>query len=177
MRKFFNYCFFAIALLSIFQSCKKSDNNSNPSTGTYSWSCKLDGTTYSWSGAGEDSTGGGGAFRNFPITDTIVPLAIDLGKGTGQSDNEFSIIFYSTSSNAGTYTLTGNNPFPSTLLIIGNGSAIYNTRFGGSVTLNITSITSTQCSGTFSGSIKNIITGATGNITEGKFSIPIRPNP
>jgi hypothetical protein len=156
-----------------------------PPAESFSWSYTANGKSYSWAGStGTNSQGSGYFIKNFSTTNLNggtenVPLYVGLLQGSQ------TMILYINGTTTGTYTLSGTNIVPSCFAIIDNSSYFTYGVGGlpptGSVTVNITSITSNQVSGTFSGTLNGYsqtnASQVTTTITNGKFTVPVSSTP
>lgn len=163
-----------IGLLLI--SCSSSSSDSS-SSGAYRWQFKLNGVLYQWSGSLQDPGGGGGNYVVGGGMNTLV-----LTKTTPQQMS-VSIVFPT----ASTGNFTFNSSSPGSLgmsIIIQNPnnftSDSYLTGLGGSMNVNISSLSSTtlltnptnpgKVIGTFSGTIQKG-GGQLATITDGLFEV------
>jgi hypothetical protein len=160
-----------IGLLII--SCSSSDDNSSSLSGVYKWQFKLNGVLYQWEGTFLNPQDGGGSYNSINNkgfltlvkTTPSVSLFIDFPNVV-----------------AGTSTFNSSSPETEGFLLILPDGASYDTSFGGSMNVNITSLSSTtqvtnplnpgKVIGTFSGTIKKADSQTTYSITEGVFEVP-----
>jgi hypothetical protein len=180
MRNLLTNILFGIILIFGVQSCTKSSNtdNSNPtSTENYSWRYKVDDNSVSWTGtSAQTSNGIGGAAKNFSGGGVNnIPFFILLRKYVENSKDTTDFQIYVPQASVGNYSLRADqNKMASFVTGSGSNKKVYITTESDVVELNITSLTSTQCSGTFSGTLNDPTTGSKTKITEGKFTVPIQ---
>jgi hypothetical protein len=159
-----------ILLLSIILlvSCSSDSNNSpSPSSsnsGVYKWSFKLDGVLYQWSGSLTDPNSNGGSqyfSGNVSLSKTMeVTVNIDLPTVS-----------------TGNFTCNSSSNSSFSIGIV-EGVGEYRTSYGGTMNVNISSLSSNTFStnpanpgkviGTFSGTIKTI-GNSLHTVTEGSF--------
>ena len=154
-----------ILLLTIgllFLSCSSSSNDSSSSSGVYKWSFKLDGVLYQWSSQ-TDQFNGGAQYSSGDVLltkNTVATLNISL-------------------KSVSTGNFTCNNSSGSSLSIgIVEGVGEYGTSYGGTMNVNISSLSSNTLNsnplnpgkviGTFTGTIK-AFGGSSHTVTEGSF--------
>ena len=126
-----------IGLLLI--SCSSSDD-SGSSSGTYKWSFKLDGVLYQWQGTLQNPNNGGGQYTAIN----------NKGILTLVTNNNLSVGIQFPNISSGTFTFNSSNPLTEGFnLIIQNSnltSDTYDTSLGGTMNVNITSLSSNTLS-------------------------------
>jgi hypothetical protein len=143
-------------LLMTTNSCSKS--NSSSSGGKYSWSCEVNGKSYSWSGNYPDGTNPSSmGLSTFSETFLMLSLPVQQGK----LPFSFSVNFGSTPA-AGTYTFNQSNTSPeSCLMVIENANSLSGVS-GASMKVTISAIPSNtylNTQGANPGSIKGTFNG------------------
>ena len=159
----------------LFISCSSSSSDSSAS-GVYKWSFKLDGVLYQWSGSLQDPGDGGGNYVVSSGMNTVI-----LTKNTPQP---MSVSIYFPTASTGNFTFNSSSPQSLGLnIIIQNPnltSDSYMTGLGGSMNVNISSLSSTtlvtnptnpgKVIGTFSGTIQKG-GGQLATIKDGLFEV------
>ncbi len=166
---------FLILFFLLFQNCSRNNNNDNTNptpTGGYSWSCKINGVPYSWSGNSGANAEGGGACQYNPATD-----AFSIGMSTSKPNSNnliLSMLFPEYKKN--TYLLDGlvGQSKQAANLTLTNPQQSYYTSGSNKITLIINDALNDKISGTFFGSLFLAFPTGTGSVTvtEGKFSLP-----
>lgn len=163
-----NNFLFLILFFLLFQSCSKSNDNTNPtSTMKFSWSCKVNGVAYSWSGnSGADGVGGAVCQYN-PMTEAF---------SLGMTNAAVGIVMLIPEYKKATYVLDGligQSKKTATLQFKNPGGQVYNSSASNKITLVVGEALNDKISGTFSGSLAGIAPVSTGTvtITEGKFTL------
>ncbi|MFN5335077.1 MAG: hypothetical protein ACK5BV_07825 [Bacteroidota bacterium] len=169
-----NNTLFLILCLLLLQSCSKNNNNDNASpapTGGYSWSCKINGIAYSWSGNSGVNGEGSGVCQYNPMTD-----AFSIGMSTTKPNTNnlvLSMLFPEYKKN--TYILDGlvGQSKQAANLTFTNPQQSYYTSGSNKITLIINDALNDKISGTFFGSLFLAFPIGTGSVTvtEGKFSL------
>ena len=171
-----------LSIVLLLASCSSDSNNSpSPSSsnsGVYKWSFKLDGVLYQWQGTLQNPGDGGGFYGS---TNNLGQLGLtaDLGSLT------LSINFPNVST--GTFSFNSSSPGITGVLLIfqdlTNPIPItsYDTSNGGTMNVNVTSISSNTIAtnptnpgkviGTFSGTIKKSGSQTISTISEGVFEV------
>jgi hypothetical protein len=166
----------------LFLSCS-SDSDSSTSSGLYKWRCKIDGVLYEWEGnhltnpgavlgAGGQSTYAVGSLALQIINSAIAGITVSAQMPDNTTGN-----FVFNSSQPFNISITDGNPQNP------QGSILYSTQFGGTMNVNITSISNDSFAtnpqnpgkviGTFSGTIgkASLSSGQTTTsvVTDGSF--------
>jgi hypothetical protein len=149
-------------------SCS-SDSNSSTSSGLYKWSFKLDGVLYQWSGnqlTGDSSGASTFAGSNF------------AGVSNGNPLVSLTIAFPNVSTGNFTFNSSTTSYVQIGIVTNSTSSSQYITTLGGTINVNISSLSSNtfvtnpsnpgKVIGTFSGTISSV-DGNTVTITEGSF--------
>ena len=153
-----------LSIVLLLVSCSSDSNNSSSSStsGVYKWSFKLDGVLYQWSSQ-TDQFNGGAQYSSGDVLltkNTVATLNISL-------------------KSVSTGNFTCNNSSGSSLSIgIVEGVGEYGTSYGGTMNVNISSLSSNTLNsnplnpgkviGTFTGTIK-AFGGSSHTVTEGSF--------
>jgi hypothetical protein len=168
MKKTFFYILIGTLQLAIF-SCNKSSNSTNNRTSGsgYSWSCKVDGVSYSWSSdKAVDSEGSGACQYN------AGEQAFTIGMTTNRPNaSNITIGFVFPQYITGSKVLNNQTGPNSALLQLVNTTETFVTTISSAITLNITDAGSNRVSGTFQGSLSNLLGSGTVQVTDGKFSL------
>jgi hypothetical protein len=151
---------FSLLILSLLVMMTNSCSKSNPSSsgGKYSWSCEVNGKSYSWSGNYPDGTNPSSMGLS-----TFSESALMLYLPLKSSKIEFSfIVNFGDIPSAGTYTFNQSNTFPeSCVMIIDNANSTSGAPNANmKVTIpNIPSNTYVNTQGANPGSIKGTFSG------------------
>jgi hypothetical protein len=186
MKKTFFFVLITCQLFA-FIGCKKdSSTNNRTSSSTYSWSCKIDGKSYSWSGilpySTPNSTGNSSFIGDANISSIVLGSSFTSTFSFSPCDITFALPPLNTT---GSYSISSTDLTKAATIILQNSISdmgTYTSSFGGT-TMNVTisSITSGtfptapgRVIGTFQGQLKGTAnTGSstlkTINVTEGKF--------
>jgi hypothetical protein len=192
MKKIFISNFLLLSILS-FLSCQKSSSNTSSNNnsssnqdsgpGIYTWSCKIDGKSYSWSGA-YPAAGSSKAQATFTASSAQSILGLDDGNSCS-----ISLIFSNVASAPASYNVNFNSlsqGFTATLSLMSSSTNISLFGIGmngGDMTVNVDSYSSAtyasnpanpgKVKGTFSGTLYDMKSPPTSSkaisITEGKF--------
>ena len=154
---------FSLLMMSLIlmttNSCSKSGSSNSGANGKYSWSCEVNGKSYSWSGSYPDGTNPSSMGIS---TFTDPALALSLPQQQGNIPFMISFAFESTPT-AGTYTFDDSNSGNKYACSVVENSVIGSTVAPGSnmkVTIpNIPSNTYVNTQGTNPGSIKGTFSG------------------
>ncbi len=155
----------------LFISCSSSSDDSS-SSGLYKWQFKLDGVLYQWEGTLLNPGDGGGSYNSINNEGFLTLV---------KTNPSISLIIQFPNVATGTSTFNSSSPSTEGFSLILSGGAFYDTSFGGSMNVNITSLSSTtqatnptnpgKVIGTFSGTIKKGGSQTTYSITEGIFEV------
>ena len=162
-----------IGLLLI--SCSSSSSDSS-SSGAYRWQFKLNGVLYQWSGSLQDPDGGGG---NYVVSSGMNTLVL-----TKTTPQPISVGIQFPTASTGNFTFNSSSPGSLGMSIIIQNQNLtsdsYLTGLGGSMNVNISSLSSTtlltnptnpgKVIGTFSGTIQKG-GGQLATITDGLFEV------
>jgi hypothetical protein len=169
----------------LFISCS-SDSNNSTSLGLYKWRCKINGVLYEWEG--NHLTGGGPYAVGGQSTYSMGSLALQkLNSGTTNGSG-ITVSAQFPNNTTGNFVCNSSQPF-SIIITDGNpqnpqGTISYSTQFGGTMNVNITSISNDsfvtnpqnpgKVIGTFSGTIGKYVSTSppqitTSVVTEGSF--------
>jgi hypothetical protein len=171
-----------LSIVLLLASCSSDSNNSpSPSSsnsGVYKWSFKLDGVLYQWQGTLQNPGDGGGQYST---TDNIGNLYLNADVGST------ALIIYFPNVSTGTFTFNSSSPVFAGVSLIFQDFAnpipitTYDTDYGGTMNVNITSISSNTIAanptnpgkviGTFSGTIKKSGSQTIYTISEGVFEV------
>jgi hypothetical protein len=173
-----------ILLLTIgllFLSCS-SDSDSSTSSGLYKWKCKIDGVLYEWEG--NHLTGGGPLAVGGQSTYAVGSLALQI---VNSASAGITVSAQMPDNTTGNFVFNSSQPF-NIIITDGNpqnpqGSIFYSTQFGGTMNVNIASISNNSFAtnpqnpgkviGTFSGTIGTVSFPSgqttTSEVTDGSF--------
>lgn len=164
---------FSIIILSflLFSCSKDSTDSNNSSSGTISWSCKVNGVQYQWSGSYPYSTTSGqSSYMGEPASTPTVSLASPI---ISSGNRQVGLTFTFQNENLGTRVINGSAVGNTASLVL--NQQVYSTYPSmAQINLNISQMASAvngTTKGTFSGTMVGAGTGTiqTINITEGSF--------
>ena len=149
----------------LFLSCSSSSNDSSSSSGVYKWSFKLDGVLYQWSGNSLTDPNSNGMSQYFS------------GDVSLTKTMEVTASFALSSVSTGNFICNSSSNSSFNIGIV-EGVQEYRTSYGGTMNVNISSLSSNtffsnpmnpgKVIGTFSGTIKTI-GNSLHTVTEGSF--------
>lgn len=171
-----------LSIVLLLASCSSDSNNSSsPSSstsGVYKWSFKLDGVLYQWQGTLQNPGDGGGYYAQ---SNNLGQLALNADIGST------SLLINFPNVSTGTFTFNSSSPGIAGVSLIFQDLAnpipitSYDTSNGGTMNVNITSISPTTIAtnptnpgkviGTFSGTIKKSGSQTISTISEGVFEV------
>jgi hypothetical protein len=172
-----------MGLLLISCSSSSSDEATASSSGLYKWRCKIDGVLYEWEG--NHLTGGGAFAAGGQSTYAVGALALQI---VNSATDVITVSAQLPNNTTGNFVFNSKQPFN---IIIANGipdlqnpqGIMYSTQFGGTMNVNIISISNDSFAtnpqnpgkviGTFSGTIgkSSFSSGqtSTSKVTDGSF--------
>lgn len=154
----------------LYLSCSNDDNSS--SSGVYKWSFKLDGVLYEWQGNHLINPNSGGQ-------STYSTNSIALQKTDSNNSPTITVGAIFPNASVGNFTFNSSNSSTSNAFFISFSNGImYSTQFGGTINVNISSLSGNtfqsnpanpgKVIGTFSGTVKRS-NGSTASISDGSF--------
>ena len=162
-----------MGLLLISCSSSSSDEDTASSSGAYKWSCKIDGVLYKWEGnhvaldgsggvigaGGQSSYGVGGGIGTLALQKLNTAVDGILVSAQFPNSNTGNFVFNSKQP----FSINVVNGYPDIENPQNNKGALYSTQFGGTMNVNISSLSNTtvvsnptnpgKVIGTFSGTI------------------------
>ena len=169
-----------IGLLFISCSSSSNDSPSSSSSGVYKWRFKLDGVLYEWQG--NHLTFGGAIAAGGQSTYVVNTIALQKTNGNGIPFITVGIIFPTAST--GNFVFNSSSDINASFLINFSNDNLdmvgsYSSAFGGTMNVNITSLSNVtflsnptnpgKVIGTFSGTIMSYDNNSTVTITDGYF--------
>ncbi len=152
-------------MVFFFLSCSKSSSTNNRTgSATYSWSCKINGTPYSWSGPYPSNTAEGQA--TFVSSATLTGINLNSFRTSLIIPCSITISLPPSITSPGNYTISqssyqANNGYSAFIIQLNTSNDItktdiYSTQRGGQMKVNINSVGPLlgKVSGTFEGTIQ-----------------------